>query len=152
MIFNEVMRVPIVVRAPGMTPAIEDRLAQHVDIPPTVFGLLGLPSHPCFQGLDLLDPRFPRDRSVFMVAQSPLAHQYAIVRSSYKLLYDAWAKRSALFNLTLDPGEHRDVSAQFPDVRRALAARLDTWRRAQIDYYESLDDQTRFYPPVLDDR
>jgi len=131
---------------------VEDRLAQHVDVPPTVLGLLGLPPHPCFQGLDLLDPAFPRERSVYLVAQSPLAHQYAIVRSSFKLIYDAWARRSALFDLSRDPGEHRDASGQMPEVRRALADRLDTWRRAQIDYYESLDEQSRTYPPVLDER
>lgn len=152
MIFNEVMRVPIIIRSPGMHPGIEDTLAEHVDIPPTVLGLLGLPPHPCFQGLDLLDPGFPRDRSIYMVAQSPLAHQYAIVRSPYKLIYDAWARRSALFDLSRDPGEHHDEAGRLPDVKRMLAGRLDTWRRAQIDYYESLDEQSRFYPPVLDDR
>ncbi|MBZ5590069.1 MAG: sulfatase [Acidobacteriia bacterium] len=152
MIFNEVMRVPIIVRAPGMTARVEDRPAQHIDIPPTVLGALGLPPHPCFQGLDLLDPEFPLERSIFLVAQSPLAHQYAIVRSSYKLIYDAWTRRSALFDLRVDPGEHRDLSERLPDIRRMLSARLDTWRRAQIDYYESLDQETRFYPPVLEDR
>lgn len=151
MIFNEVMRVPIIIRAPGMTQKVEDRPAQHIDIPPTVFGALGLPPHPCFQGLNLLDPDFPLERSIFMVAQSPLAHQYAIVRSSYKLIYDVWTKHSALFDLRLDPGEHHDLSDRLPEVKRMLTARLDTWRRAQIDYYESLDQQTRSYPPVLDD-
>jgi arylsulfatase A-like enzyme len=152
MIFNEVMRVPIIIRSPGMHPGIENTLAEHVDIPPTVLGLLGLPGHPCFQGLDLLDPGFPRERSIYLVAQSPLAHQYAIVRSPYKLIYDAWARRSALFDLSRDPGEHHDEAGRLPDVKRILAGRLDTWRRAQIDYYESLDEQSRFYPPVLDDR
>ena len=117
-----------------------------------MLGALGLPPHPCFQGLDLLDPEFPLERSIFLVAQSPLAHQYAIVRSSYKLIYDAWTRRSALFDLRVDPGEHRDLSERLPDIRRMLSARLDTWRRAQIDYYESLDQETRFYPPVLEDR
>ena len=74
-IFDEVMKVPLVIRAPQLKPGTEDRLAQHVDIAPSIVGLLGLPAHPSFQGIDLLNTAPDPKRSAYMVAQTPLGKE-----------------------------------------------------------------------------
>jgi arylsulfatase A-like enzyme len=150
-IFNEVMKVPIVIRAPGLKPGIEDRLAQHVDIAPSITGLLGLPVHPSFQGIDLLNSIPDPKRSVYMVAQTPLAYQYGIVRSGFKLIYDEHEQRYSLYDLTSDPGELADIAAAQPERVNDLAKRLQTWRTLQIEYYADKTLQTGEYPPILAD-
>src|SRR4029450_7465633 len=78
-IFDEVMKVPLVIRAPQVKPGTEVRLAQHVDIAPSILGLLGLPVHPSFQGIDLIHSVVDPKHLAYMVVQTPLAYQYGVV-------------------------------------------------------------------------
>jgi len=150
-IFNEVMKVPLIVRAPGVEPGAESRLAQHVDIAPSILGLLGLPIHPSFQGVDLLHTAADPKRSAYMVAQTPDAHQYGIVRSGFKLIYDERQQEHLLFDLTSDPEERMNLADREPGLVKDLALRLNAWRKLQIDYYADPAIQAREYPPILRD-
>jgi arylsulfatase A-like enzyme len=150
-LFNEVMKVPVLLSAPGLSFGVDTRLAQHVDIPPTLLELLGLPPHPSFQGISLLRRDPSPEHSVYLVAQTPLAHQYAVVRRGMKLIYDARTRRHVLFDLKNDPGETLDVAAAYPEIAQALSRRLDTWRKLQIEYYSNLQQHRTWYPPVLKD-
>ena len=150
-IFDEVMKVPLVIRAPQLKPGTEDRLAQHVDIAPSIVGLLGLPAHPSFQGIDLLNTAPDPKRSAYMVAQTPLAYQYGIVRSGHKLIYDERESRYSLYDLVADPGEKTDLALEQPTLVQDLAKRLQTWRTLQIEYYADKSLQAREYPPILAD-
>ncbi len=150
--FNEVMRVPLFFHEPGGAPVIDERPAQHIDVPPTLLGILGLPPHPAFQGRDLRNAEGEwRWRSRYLVAQTPLAHEYAIVRNGFKLLYDAERDSSLLFNVDEDPGERVDLAATYGGLVEELRSRLDTWRDAQIGYYRDIALHSRYYPPVLAD-
>jgi arylsulfatase A-like enzyme len=146
-LFDEVMRVPLIVRAPGLEPGADARLSQHIDVPPTVLGLLGLPPHASFQGMDLLGPT--EARSAFLVGQA-IAHQYAIVQGSHKLIYDARLGSHLLFDLVDDLGETDDLSASSPELVCRLGLRLHSWRRAQLEYYGDPRAHSAEYPPVLD--
>jgi arylsulfatase A-like enzyme len=150
-IFDEVMKVPLLIRAPGLSPGVEHRLAQHVDVAPSVLGLMGLPVHPSFQGVDLITSAPEPKRSAYMVAQTPLAYQYGIVRSGFKLIYDEHERRYLLYNLTADPGEQTNIAASQPEVVQELAKRLQTWRTLQLEYYADKRLQTQEYPPILAD-
>ena len=152
MLFDEVMRVPLLVRAPGLEPATVGRPAQHIDVPPSIFHLLGLPPHPSFQGIDLFAETPPGERSLYLLAQCPLAHQYAVVRSGLKLIYDYRRNRYWLFDLRADPGETREVSREYPKKARELMVWLDTWRKVQLDYYRLPRFYRHSYPPVLAER
>ena len=151
-IYDEVMKVPLIIRAPGGNGGgLDSRLAQHVDIPPSVAGLLGLPPHPSFQGTDLFTLPSDAKRSVFMVAQTPDAYQYGIVRSGFKLIYDERQRQYLLFDIATDPEEKNDIAAAQPVIMNELAKRLNTWRKLQIDYYSDPALQAREYPPILKD-
>lgn len=150
-IYNEVMRVPIVIRAPEMQRGLENLPAQHVDIAPSLLALLGLPPHPSFQGINLFDPQSNPNRSIYMVAQTPDAYQYGIIRSGFKLIYDERKGEYLLYDLTSDPGETSDIADLRPALAKELAHRLHTWRKLQIDYYLDAELQAREYPPILAD-
>jgi arylsulfatase A-like enzyme len=150
-IFDEVMKVPLIIRAPGLTPALDQRPAQHVDVPPSVLEVLGLPPHPSFQGKSLLGPHSHPNKSIFMVAQTPLAYQYGIVQSHWKLIYDERQQDYFLFNLAADPGEANNLAAQEKSTVKRLADRLHAWRTTQIRYYTDSSWYSREYPPILED-
>ena len=64
-LFDEVMKVPMIIRAPGLMPGLDDRPAMFLDIPPSLFELLNLPPHPSFQGISLFELRPNPARSIY---------------------------------------------------------------------------------------
>jgi arylsulfatase A-like enzyme len=150
-LFNEVMKVPMIIRAPGLEPGVDPRPAMFLDVPPSVFHLLGLPPHPSFQGISLFDPEPNPDRSLFMIVQTPSAFQSAIVRSGFKLLHSEWDGRYFLWDQVNDPGETKNLVSSRPDLVEDLAARLRFWRAEQLSYYADVPRQSREYPPVIRD-
>jgi arylsulfatase A-like enzyme len=149
MLYDEVMRVPLIVRAPGQEPQVVCNLTQHVDVPPILFSLMGLPPHPAFQGINVLDPMTPKDRPVFLLVQTSLAHQVAVVSECWKLIYDLKEDQYYLYNLEADPGETRDLSGERQDVKMSLACVLGAWCKSQLDYYGDRARLATEYPPVL---
>ncbi len=147
-LYNEVMRVPLIIHAPQLTSQKDDRLAQHVDVPPTVLALLNLPEHPSFQGHSLLDTPNIHD-PVFLVAQSPLANQVAMVRGNFKLIFDVPTSRFHLYDLATDPEERQDVVQQQPEIAREMAVVLRRWCQLQLEYYADPVTQRDQFPPVL---
>jgi len=150
-LYEEVVRVPLVVRAPGLAPGRDPRPAQLIDVPPSICRLLGIPPHPAFQGADLFGPDFPAGRGRFLISDTPWMTQTAVVRSGFKLIHDPQLGRCVLYDLAGDPAEKADVSASRPEVVRELAARLASWRRAQLEYYENPLRHALEYPPVPED-
>jgi arylsulfatase A-like enzyme len=147
-LYQECLRVPLVFRGPGVVPGVDARPAQMVDLAPSVLGLIGLPSHPSFQGLNLFASDFPAIRTRYMVAQTSFAMQTAIERGGLKLISDQELELDLMFDLRKDPGETTDLSQSHP-AARDLAWRLQTWRQAQLDYFSSPERYRKEYPPIL---
>ncbi len=148
-IYDELMRVPLVIRAPGVAPALDTRPAQHLDVAPTVLELLGIPVHPSFQGVSLIAEEPDLMRSRFLMVQAPLAHQYGVVRDGFKLVHDVERNKTTLVNLRKDPGETRNLMDRRPLLAEELRRRVDSWRKHQLDYYRDPSLHTKVYPPVL---
>jgi arylsulfatase A-like enzyme len=148
-VYDEVMRVPLVIRAPGLEPARDGRPAQLIDVAPGVFHLLGLPLHPSFQGEDPFAPDPRPERVRYVVCDTPWKTHIAVYRSGFKMIRDGDLGASILYDLRRDPGEKVDATAAHPDVARDLRLRLAAWRRAQLDYYDNALRQSCEYPPIL---
>jgi arylsulfatase A-like enzyme len=148
-VYDETIRVPLVVRAPGLEPGKDDRPAQLLDVAPGILHLIGLPCHPSFQGEDLFAPSPRKDRARFVVSDTPWKTQLGVVRSGFKLIRDGDTGAVLLYDLAADPGEKKDASERRPEITRDLKRRLSDWRRAQLDYYENPIRQGREYPPAL---
>lgn len=135
-------------RWPGtLQPGDVDRLAAHIDFFPTLAELAGAKwteeMRSQVEGRSLVpllrDPKadWP-DRVLFThvgrwpKGAQPSEHKYAgcSVRSArWHMVCDAsdGSKQWQLFDVTADPGETTDVSAQHPDVVHELDAAYDTW-------------------------
>lgn len=138
------LRVPLVWRWPQALPAGAslEATAGLVDVLPTVADLLGLDPPDGIQGRSLAsalragsgDHLTPVPLFAEAVRSGPA--QEAVYRGRYKLVRvqhddDGAGPVDHLFDLDGgDAPEHRDVGAQRPEVRRALAAALDAHLRA----------------------
>ena len=148
---NEVVKVPMIIRAPGLEPGLDSRPAMFLDVPPSVLQLLGLPPHPGFQGISLFEAQPDPDRNLYTIVQTPATFQSAIVRSGFKLLFSEWDGRYYLWDQVNDPAEKRNLASSRPDLVQDLDRRLKLWRQEQLAYYADLPRQSREYPPVVKD-
>lgn len=163
-LYDEEVRVPLVVRAPESTPLADaGRLVSHLDLAPTVLDAFGLAPRPA-RGRSLLTRDLPDDRIVphsLHPEGSPL-RWFAITDERYRLVLPR--SGAQLFDLANDPGEQRDLAAQQPervqemiDRYRAFAARIPAPPRVEPVALE-VDDETRralealgYLPPSADD-
>ena len=150
-LFNEVVKVPMIIRAPGLEPGLDNRPAMFLDAPPSVLELLGLPPHPGFQGISLFEAHPDPDRSVYTIVQTPAAFQSAIIRSGFKLLFSEWDGRYYLWDQVNDPAEKQNLATSRPELVQDLDRRLKLWRQEQLAYYADVPRQSREYPPVIKD-
>ncbi len=129
LVFDPAIRVPLIVRAPGVAPAVHDAPASIIDIAPTVLALAGLPA--AGSGRNLLGPPAANGVESYAESEYPRVAAWAPART---LVRDRWkmivSDRPALFNLADDPDEQRDLSAAQPALAKAMSARLDTLRAA----------------------
>ena len=132
-VYESVLRVPLIVRAPGMRPRRVGDLASLVDVFPTVLDLLGHRERFVSDGRSLLPAmrgqRLP-ERSVY--AESMYAERFGW--SPLRMVRDGRFKfieapRPELYDLVADPFEQRNLAAQRVPVAAAMRAELEGTRR-----------------------
>lgn len=144
---QEVLQVPLLLAGPAdiVPRRKDDHPIQHVDIAPTLLGLLGFPPHPNFQGEDVLaagDSAY--GRQLFMATQH-LFHQNVLVWRSHKYVMDSRGE-DAFYDLAADPGETRDLLSAHPAAAAEYRRIVEHWYRVQLAYYDD-PRNFRFYPP-----
>ncbi len=127
-LFDELLRVPLILRVPGLA---AQRVAEPVallDLAPTLLQLLGEPLPAEFEGrpVPLREGRFRPDPERRIVAET---QRFADLRSlrvgRYKLIQDRAKGGRKLFDLQADPGEQRNLRRQRPELAAALLAELE---------------------------
>jgi uncharacterized sulfatase len=140
--FDTSLRVPLIVRGPGVAPAreIADMVTQ-LDTLPSILGMLGvpLPSGLVQHGSDfsplLRGEAAPWRDTVFGefdMHHYTLARMRMIRTASFKLVrYLGTSFQDELYDLRQDPGETRNLyrSEVAGKARESLDARLAEWRR-----------------------
>jgi len=139
-LFDEVLRVPLFMRLPGVIPA-GLRVATPVsltDVVPTTLELLGLPPVSGTEGLSLVpllrEAQAPLARTaVFAEAPSSLVSGWvdlaAARTATHKCIFHGLQGTTECFDLTVDPEERRPLAADGADPRLVAArAQLDAFR------------------------
>lgn len=125
-IYDENVRVPLVIRVPGAPPSALRRVphvVSTIDIGPTIVDLLGLPGEPTAQGSSLL-----RTRERMALFHADYASGWLGLRDRCsKYLYEIDAGQSQLYDVCVDPDETRDVA-------RDHRARVVTYRNHLLDW------------------
>jgi arylsulfatase A-like enzyme len=131
-LYDEVLRVPLVIHAPGLAPAFIARTVGLMDVAPTILSLAGVPQPEQFEGtpIPVDDGRLVlrEDRAVIAETRHQ-ADKRGIVWGRWKLIQDRVAGEWALFDLEQDPREVSDVLEGHPDVVALLKKAL---RQAEL--------------------
>jgi arylsulfatase A-like enzyme len=131
-LYDETIRVPLIIVGPGIAPGRRRDQAQHIDLLPTVAALLGAEPPPGLPGRDLLTTRDGSDAISEIVSgfgdDGAGAGTVALRTERWKLIRSLRGT-AELYDLTADPGEHRDLGASPPEAA-ALGATLDAWAQA----------------------
>ncbi len=146
-LWEEELKVPLVVRIPGMPGHDDWRPASHVDIAPTIASLLGLPQQPAWQGMSLAAAPPGQGHPRFFMVESPLANQVGVELDHWKLVRNLTLGSLRMNYLLSDSGERQDLAHAQPAQLEYMRKLLDTWRAAQLNYYESDIGSALTYPP-----
>jgi choline-sulfatase len=128
--YDEVIRVPLMIRAPGVPAGRVHEAVAGIDVAPTLLGLAGLPIPAPFRGRNLpvidgafkLDPAHP----VYSETRREVDRE-AVIVDGWKLIRDKKKKkkkRFQLFDLEMDPKERVNLYQRSPEKAEALKARL----------------------------
>lgn len=133
-LYEEVVRIPLLVRLPGQSPGRVATPVSIVDVFPTIVELLEMPGEsPGGHSLVplLRDPSGPTPPPVFAELTNRGAGNWdAVVDGRYKLLRDRDADRDLLFDLDQDPAEQHDIAALQPERLQAMRALLERCKAA----------------------
>ena len=142
-IYDENVRVPLMIAAPGLIQGEVRALqtASLIDVEPTILDLLGYPIPSRLQGSSLLDS--PNNMALFFtdysnsLLDSPTIWPFFLqtILLGFLGLYDACWKyiletdsgRSKLFDTCRDPAETTDLSAKEPARVKAYRDGLEHW-------------------------
>jgi arylsulfatase A-like enzyme len=135
LLYDELIRVPLIVRAPGLAPERREGVASLIDLSPTLCALAGLEAAATFEGRSLLDG--PAREAVFaetayrlFVSERP--KRVAVRTADWKLIRNCEADTEELYDVEADPGETADLLDGRPEVaermRRLLRGHLERER------------------------
>lgn len=145
--YEEVIRVPIIIIGEGLEGGMREEMASHVDIPATLFSLLDVPIPREFKGVNLLEDHrdvifseashnelgYPLHRFV-LDSSKELVFSFAIRKGKWKYITHISTNRRVekLFDLENDPNEYDDLS----DVRYDI---IEGMRNLLRGHLRSLD-------------
>ncbi|MEZ6015313.1 MAG: sulfatase [Planctomycetota bacterium] len=125
-LFEELLHVPLMIRAPGLAPTVVEDRVRLVDVAPTICELLDLPAPDAFVGESLL----PLARGAEHGARPVFAHGNfwraplsSWTAGEWKLIVEA-SGAAHLYHLAADPREQTDLAAAEPARVAALRASL----------------------------
>jgi arylsulfatase A-like enzyme len=150
-LFDEVTHVPLVIHVPSQSAARDTLPASSIDVMPTILGILKLPPHPAYQGVDLARSAGRGDRPLFTLTQTAMADEVSVEQDQWKLIFDLRHSAARIYDLRNDPGELHDVAAQYPEQRDALMGTMAAWWARQIGYYKQLPAHPEYYAPAAPD-
>jgi arylsulfatase A-like enzyme len=136
-LFDEVIRVPLFLRAPGLAPGVVSQQVRLMDLLPTMMELIHLEGPKRSEGgslLELVDGRREASMSCTLLGRTPdgTKRLLGLRTAEAKLVVDPESGEQALFDLLRDPAESRDVAGdqvEAVEQARALVDReIRAWR------------------------
>lgn len=131
-LYDEVLRVPLLLRAPGLPARRVDFQVRTLDLMPTLLDLLGVGSGPGLaaqmEGVSLLPALRGEAMALDAFSETDFL-LHAFLRSlrtadGWKAIHDRQSLATKLFRLGDDPGERRDLAGTEPARLRAMEERI----------------------------
>jgi len=141
-LYEEVLRIPLIIHAPGLKPGRVNRVVAQSSIAPTILSLARLPSPPTFLGtpLEVKRKAFRHEQDQLVIAETlRYSDQRAVIDGRWKLIEDRLEESLLLFDLQTDPAEKTNLSADHGDITTRL-------RRLLEEHYGSSRTQAKEQP------
>ncbi len=127
-VLEEVARVPLIVRGPGIKPGRSEIPASLVDLVPTILEAVEIDSSSDFFGNSLWTSmtmgRVLEERDIIVEGTLYGAEQRAIIRWPYQAIHQVAGDKKLLFDLEADPYERVDLSTSYPAQRDQMMESL----------------------------
>lgn len=138
-LYNDQIRVPLMLAGPGLDQQVISQPVALLDVAPTLAALAGAPPRPEDRGVSLLPFRegeatAPPRGPIFseMVKDATHSARRAMIDWPWKLHYSITYDHYALYDLSTDPEEQRDLLAERPEVAEAMQIRLRRWMSQEV--------------------
>jgi arylsulfatase A-like enzyme len=127
-IYEMLVRVPLLIQAPGITPRRIDAPRSAIDLAPTILELAGAPAEPAFEGKSLVPemygkPAEERDVFVDLPRTSDNDRRRAFVHGKHKLIAYGDDFGFELFDVVGDPLESKDLRKSDPELFEEMKKR-----------------------------
>ena len=133
-LYDEQIKVPLIMRVPGMKPRTVSEPVNLVDIMGTVLSLLEIPAPARVRSKDLTALMLG-NKNDHRIAFSQV-HELVMARKGhYKLILDKEEQITSLYDLQSDPKETVSISAQHPKITTNLTSQIGTWLKSHA-YWE----------------
>ena len=123
--WQPVIKVPFAMVGPQMGDYAKttDLVTSHLDISPTILGLLDIPIPCTMKGRNLLHDK---DRRISLFGGRPPKWQLGLTDGNWKFI---WEDKSIemLFDLDKDPGEYNNLAESHPDKVRFYKNKVKQW-------------------------
>jgi len=142
-LYESVLRVPLIIRTPGISPRRIGEVVRLVDLMPTVLDWLGLPL-PRMDGVSLIGLMTDRQQHLNLDAYSESLYAkqagcsplHALRSGRFKLID---APRPELYDLSVDPFESRNIFREVPGVAEAMTRRVRALARGPVPNSADID-------------
>lgn len=142
--YEQAVRVPLIIKAPGAEKRKVDSLVSHLDITPTILDMLDLDIPGDMDGISLKPQIMAgtpiRDRAVYcQYSGNPELGdtRRAVITEKYKYIYDP-DDEAELYDLEADPLEtvNRAAEPALSEVRKRLHGQLKRWSLEHHDWID----------------
>lgn len=128
-IYEMLVRVPLLIKAPGAEPKVIDLARSAIDLAPTILELSGAPPEPSFIGKSLVPEVYgkaPEARDVILdlPRTSDNDKRRALIHGTHKIIAHGDDEAFEVFDLAADPGETKVIRKDDPALVEDMKQRF----------------------------
>lgn len=137
-LFEGGIKVPLIFWKDGIASQEVAQRAMHIDIMPTIHGLINEELAHSVDGIDLFADEYDlNQRPIFWKT----GHNKVVIKDNWKLQVEEYSQKQWLFNLAYDPTEQLELSDQYPEKVYELMTLINQHSEGAKDFI--------YKPPLL---